>query len=67
VEKASLCPGTYQVNIAFIENGVMQDYLAGALDFEVIPADFFRTGKLFSGEDANLAKVLFRHSWAAFD
>ena len=63
VEKFSLCPGMYQVNIAFFGNGVMEDYLAGAIDFEVAPADFFNTGKIFIGSDANLAKVLFQHEW----
>ena len=65
VKNFLLCPASYQVNIAFFGNGIMEDYLAGAIDFEVIPADFFRTGKLFTSDDANLAKVLLHHRWVA--
>jgi lipopolysaccharide transport system ATP-binding protein len=65
VKNVTLCPGSYQVNIAFLGNGIMEDYLADAIGIEVLPTDFFKTGKLFTGSDANLAKVLFQHEWSA--
>jgi len=59
----SLSPGRYLVNIAFLGNGVMEDYLAGATYFDVIGSDYFKTGKVFNESDSKLAKVLFQHDW----
>jgi lipopolysaccharide transport system ATP-binding protein len=62
-ESAPFAPGRYFINIAFFCNGVMQDYLAGAVYLDIIGSDYFHTGKIFNESDSKLTKVLIRHKW----
>jgi len=67
VEDVNLVPGRYFVNIAFFSNGDMEDYVIGAAYFDIIESDYFGTGKVFTEDDAKLAKVLFRPTWSFFN
>jgi len=58
-----LVPGRYQLNLAFISNGVMQDYLAAADYLDIIGSDYFNSGKIFNESDSKLTKVLIKHQW----
>lgn len=62
-ESMPLVPGRYIINIAFLSNGVMQDYLVGAEYLDIVGTDYFKTGKIFDESDSKLARVLIRHKW----
>jgi len=63
-ENLPLSPGRYFINIAFLSNGVIQDYLAGAVYMDIIGSDYFNTGKTFNESDLKLTKILIKHKWA---
>ena len=62
-ESIQLVPGRYFLNIAFLSNGIMEDYLAGAAFLDIIGSDYFNTGKTFNESDSKLVKILIRHKW----
>jgi lipopolysaccharide transport system ATP-binding protein len=45
-----LAPGRYNFTLHFAINGVVADAIENAGTFDVEPGDFFRTGKLPSGQ-----------------
>ncbi|MBU1713125.1 MAG: ABC transporter ATP-binding protein [Proteobacteria bacterium] len=63
-ESAPLAPGRYFINIAFLSNGVIQDYLVGAVYIDIIGSDYFNTGKFFNESDLKLTKILIKHEWS---
>ncbi|MBU0764758.1 MAG: ABC transporter ATP-binding protein [Bacteroidetes bacterium] len=63
-ESLPLAPGRYFINIAFLSNGVIQDYLAGAVYMDIIGSDYFNTGKTFNESDLKLTKILIKHAWS---
>jgi lipopolysaccharide transport system ATP-binding protein len=62
-ESLPLAPGRYFINIALLSNGVVQDYLAGAVYMDIIGSDYFNTGKIFNESDLKLTKILIKHKW----
>jgi len=62
-ESMPLVPGRYILNIAFYANGMMQDYLAGAVTIDINASDYFKTGKIFNESDSKLTKILIKHKW----
>jgi hypothetical protein len=56
-------PGSYFLNIALSNNGVMQDYVQHACNLSFLSADFFKNGRFISETDAGLMKVLVPHTW----
>ena len=59
-EAINLVAGRYYLNIAFLSNGEMQDYLQRQSFFDIVESNFFGTGKTF---DEKEAKVLIKHEW----
>ena len=57
----NIIPGTYSVNIALFNNGVMEDYIAEKILFEVINDNYLGGSRTL--DNNNLAKVLYRHNW----
>jgi lipopolysaccharide transport system ATP-binding protein len=60
LEKLSLTPGTYVLNLAVLENNIMQDWIKEAAVIRVEIGDFFGTGKLTPDTHGG---VLFEQRW----
>lgn len=63
----NIVPGHYYINISFLSDGVVEDYIINVVSFDIIDSNFFRTGKGFDYGDNKLVKVLLKHTWSFSD
>ena len=56
----NLSPGSYFLNIALFVNGELEDHILRVKRFDLVPNDYFGSGKIFEN---NLTKVYVKHSW----
>ena len=57
----TIMPGKYSVNFALFNNGIMEDYIAGKVLFDVVNENYLGGYKAL--DNNSLAKVLYKHSW----
>jgi len=57
----TIMPGNYSANLALFNNGVMEDYIAGKILFDVVNDNYLGGSRTLDND--KLAKVLYRHSW----
>jgi hypothetical protein len=61
LEKLPLAPGQYFFNVMLLTDRGVADHITAAITFDVLPGDFFRTGKI---PDSHGAMILTEHSWS---
>jgi lipopolysaccharide transport system ATP-binding protein len=64
-DEIPITPGNYFANIAILNGDFMEDYITHAFSLNIIPSDYFGTGKLFKESESNLYKCLVKHRWVA--
>lgn len=57
----NIMPGKYSVNIALFNNGVMEDYIAGKVIFDVVNDNYLGSSRTLDTD--RLSKVLYKHLW----
>lgn len=57
----TIMPGKYSVNFALFNDGIMEDYIAGKVLFDVVNDNYLGGSKTL--DNNSLAKVLYRHNW----
>ena len=57
----TIMPGTYSINLALFNNGVMEDYLIGKVFFDIINDNYLGGSKTL--DNNSLSKVLYKHNW----
>ncbi|MBI9042006.1 polysaccharide ABC transporter ATP-binding protein [Lutibacter sp.] len=57
----TIMPGKYSVNFALFNDGIMEDYIAGKVLFDVVNDNYLGGSKTL--DNNSLAKVLYRHKW----
>lgn len=57
----TIMPGKYSVNFALFNNGIMEDYIAGKVLFDVVNDNYLGGYKTL--DDNSLSKVLYKHNW----
>ncbi len=57
----TIMPGNYSANLALFNNGIMEDYIAGKVLFDVVNENYLGGSRTLDND--KLAKVLYRHSW----
>lgn len=57
----TIMPGKYSINFALFNDGVMEDYIAGKVLFDVVNDNYLGGYKTL--DNNSLAKVLYKHNW----
>jgi len=60
IEQLNLAPGSYYVNVAYYENGLVLDHITQAKKFDVVESDYLGTGKM---PPRSYGRVVLKHRW----
>jgi len=64
IPRLPLAPGRYRLNVSMHKDGVYIDHVVGAATLDVVPGDFYKTGRIPPASDC---RVQVDHSWQLRD